>query len=221
MREVYSKNGSRNFRVVSLGERHSAGSFLFTLDFHCNCRPEAYAGRMSSVKQIIAVVSLALLFVMPVARAGVATLEGIVNDASGRALQGAEIRIQGSGSKIGIVHTDARGHYAYPALETGAYEVSLVVNGVVKASIKNVKTQVGQTQTLNFDIHRGAEKPFARGKHYVWVPASELTGTHIGAWIEVDDSFKPSTGAQERMRNEGNSFIREFQNQHPAMGSRM
>ena len=177
---------------------------------------------MSSIKQIVAVVSLALLFLVPVARAGVATLEGIVNDASGHALQGAEIRIQGTGPKVGIVHTDASGRYAYPALETGAYQVSLVVNGVMKASIKNVKTQVGRTETLNFDIHRGAAKPFANGKHYVWVPASELTGTHIGAWIELDDNAKAMpSGMQERIRNQGNQQVKTLQSNSATMPNQM
>src|SRR4029077_7661752 len=145
-------------------------------------------------------------------------LEGIVSDANGHGLQGAEIKIEGGGGKFGIVHTNARGHYTYPALETGTYQVSLIVNGAVKASIRNVKTQVGQTETLNFDIEKGAARPFAKGKHYVWAASSELTGTQIGAWIEVDDPSKQSTGARERMRNDGNTFIREFQNDHPAMG---
>ena len=119
---------------------------------------------------------------------------------------------------MGIVHTDAHGRYAYPALETGMYQVSLVVSGAVKASITNVRTHVGQTETLNFGIQKGAAKPFAKGKHYVWAPPDQLTGTHIGTWVEVDDTSKQSPGALERIRNEGNNFVREFQSAHPPVG---
>ena len=180
---------------------------------NCNFCPEVYAGRMSPIKQIVAAVSLALFFVTPSVRAASATLEGIVKDANGNALQGAEIRIQGGGGKMGIVHTDARGHYAYPALETGMYQVSLVVNGTVKAFIRNVKTKVGETETLNFELQKGVTaKPFAKGKHYVWIPADQITGSHLGSWADVDDSAKPMPqGMQERLRWQGNSQVRTIQ----------
>ena len=47
---------------------------------------------------------------------GEAMLSGVVRDAAGKPLQGAEIRIQGSdANKIGKIHTGANGHYSYPA----------------------------------------------------------------------------------------------------------
>jgi hypothetical protein len=163
----------------------------------------------------VVVFVLSLSFVAPKSSAdSVATLQGMVKDANGHPLSGAEIRIQGSDpNKIGKIHTDAEGHYAYPALETGTYRVTLLVNGAVKAFIRNVKTKVGETETLNFELQKGVKaKPFATGKHYVWIPAGETTGSHLGTWAEVDDSAKPMPqGMQERMRWQGNAQVRTIQ----------
>ena len=143
----------------------------------------------------------------------VATLRGVVRDSKGQPLQGAELRIQGSDpSKIGKVHTDAKGHYSYPGLETGEYSVTLVVAGVTKASIGNVRTQLGEVQTLNFDLQKGAAaKPFTKGKHYVWIPSQ--TGSHLGVWMEVNDDGKAmSSGMAERLRWQGSALARNIQN---------
>jgi Carboxypeptidase regulatory-like domain len=174
---------------------------------------------MSILSRIVAVVSFALLCAAPVARAGTATLEGIVKDASGQPLRGAEIRIQGSdATKVGIIHTDAKGHYAYPALETGDYQVSLIVNGAVKASINNVKAQIGHTETLNFELKGGGARPFAQGRHYVWIPANNIIGSHLGGWVEVTDDGKSPQGMRERMNNQGNALVKELWDQHPSQG---
>jgi hypothetical protein len=65
-----------------------------------------------------------------------------------------------------------------------------------KASISNVKTNLGEIQTLNFDLQKSAAaKPFAKGKHYVWIP--NITGSHLGMWVEVSDDGKTmSTGCK-------------------------
>ena len=141
-----------------------------------------------------------------------AALSGIVKDSKGQPVQGAEIRIQGSdANKIGRIHTNANGRYNYPALETGTYNVTLVVNGTVKASIDNVRTKTGETQTLNFDMHKGGLKPSAAGKHFVWIPSQ--TGSHLGMWVEVDDKDPGMPiGMQQRLQNAGNSLARQIQN---------
>jgi hypothetical protein len=153
--------------------------------------------------------------------AGEATLSGVVRDAAGHRLQGAEIRIQGSDpSKIGKIRTDAKGQFSYPALETGVYNVTLVVGGVTKASINNVRTTAGQNQTLNFDLQRARPaRPALQGKHYVWVPTQ--TGSHVGLWVEVDDEARPmSTGMAERMRWSGNALARDIQSKGDQGGPR-
>jgi hypothetical protein len=145
-------------------------------------------------------------------QAGEAGLSGIVKDSKGP-VQGAEIRIQGSdANKIGKIHTAANGRYNYPELEAGMYGVSLIVDGVAKASISNVTTKAGETQTLNFEILKGSRAtPFAPGKHYVWIPST--TGSHLGIWAEVEGDGKGmAVGMAERMNNQGNLMVRHIQN---------
>jgi Carboxypeptidase regulatory-like domain len=171
---------------------------------------------MKTLPRIIAVIALSVFIAPRLHADAVATLSGVVKDAKGQPLQGAEIRIVGSDpNKVGKIHTDAHGRYSYPGLETGIYSVTLVVNGATKASIGNVKTQSGGVQTLNFELRSGAmAKPFTKGKHYVWVPSQ--TGTHLGQWMEVENDGKvmPS-GMAERVNNQGNALVQRIQNQNP------
>jgi len=173
---------------------------------------EQYRRGMKTLLGILAVISVSW-FTSPAANAdAVATLSGVVKNAKGQPVHGAEIRIVGKdASKVGKVHTDANGRYSYPGLETGTYSVTLVVDGATKASIGNVKTKSGEVQTLNFDFQSSASaRPFTKGKHYVWIPSQ--TGSHLGMWIEVDDDAKAMpSGMQERMRWQGSALARQIQ----------
>ncbi len=163
---------------------------------------------MKTLIRVALVMFVSLCFVVKV-NAQSASLSGVVKGSKGQAIQGAEIRIQGSdANKVGKIHTNSEGRYNYPALETGIYNVTLVVDGVVKASINNVRTRAGENQTLNFDLQKG---PSATGKHYVWMPSQ--TGSHLGYWLEVDDSGKAMPiGMQERQNWAGNQLARQIQN---------
>jgi Carboxypeptidase regulatory-like domain len=117
-------------------------------------------------------------------------LEGIVNDANGHPIEGADIRIETSntGRLLTTVKTDANGHYILQGLVAGNYRVTLVVNGIVKTSINNTPLEPGESTQLNFDLtHRRASVTVEKGKHWVWIPA--FTGSRLpGRWVEVDDS---------------------------------
>ena len=175
--------------------------------------PKLYSVIMKTLVCVVVVV-FASLCLMLRAGTGEAGLSGIVKDSSGQPIQGALIRIQGMDpNKIGKIHTTANGHYNYPELETGTYNVMLVVDGVTKASINNVTTRAGEIQTLNFEVQKGSfAKPFAPGKHYVWIP-SEI-GSHLGHWAEVENDGKvmPS-GMAERLNNQGNVLLKQIQDQ--------
>jgi hypothetical protein len=118
---------------------------------------------------------------------GTAALQGVVKDPTGRPIKGADVGIEAKNfSKI--AKTDASGHYISSGLAVGTYKVTLVVNGSVKASIPNAKTQLGKPTQLNFDLTAtmaSAEKHI----HSVWCPNE--TGTLIGGtgrWVDVDDN---------------------------------
>jgi Carboxypeptidase regulatory-like domain len=168
---------------------------------------------MKMLIRVLAVVSISGLLSVTSRADAVATLNGVVRDAKGAPLHGAEIRIVGSdASKVGRIHTDGAGRYSYAGLETGTYNVTLIVAGVTKASINNVRTKSGETQTLNFDLQGTAgARPFGQGRHYVWVPLQ--TGSHLGTWAEVEsDGRALPSGMTERLSNEGNAFVRKIQN---------
>ena len=117
-------------------------------------------------------------------------LEGIVKDANGHPIQGADIRVEASdsGRLLTTIKTDANGHYMLEGLAAGNYRVTLVVNGAVKTSINNATLEQGESTQLNFDLtHRRASVTVQKGKHWVWVPA--FTGSRLpGRWVEVDDA---------------------------------
>jgi hypothetical protein len=117
-------------------------------------------------------------------------LEGIVKDAKGHPIQGADIRVEAknTGRVLTTVKTDANGRYILEGLPAGNYRVTLVVNGSVKSSINNTTVEPGESTQLNFDLtHTRASVTVKKGKHWVFIPA--FTGSRLpGRWIEVDDS---------------------------------
>jgi len=115
---------------------------------------------------------IGVLFVAFSVSAGTSVLEGVVKDASGRPIRGAEVRIEAKNfSKI--LKTDASGRYVTDVLAVGTYQVTLIINGQVKASIRDAKTQVNKPTQVNFDLSgkkASADKlrrPTAYGKDFM------------------------------------------------------
>jgi hypothetical protein len=133
-----------------------------------------------------------LVLSVATAWAGPSAIQGVVKDAKGQAIKGADVRIDSKDGRqqFNTVKTDAKGRYISQDLPPGVYRVTLVVSGAVKASLTNTKTKADQTTQLNFDLKpvpaAQASAGQKKGKHMVWVPAG--TGTHIGGrWVEVPD----------------------------------
>jgi len=141
-----------------------------------------------------------LVLSVATAWAGSSAIQGVVKDAKGQAIKGADVRIESRDGKqlFKTVKTDGSGRYVSDGLAAGVYRVTLVVNGVVKASIMNTQTKADQRTQLNFDLKptsaSQASAPAKKGKHMVWVPSN--TGSHIGGrWVEVDATDSADTGA--------------------------
>jgi hypothetical protein len=163
---------------------------------------------------------IGLVVSVATAWAGPAAIQGLVKDAKGQAIKGADVRIESKDGrqKFNTVKTDAKGRYLSEGLQPGVYRVTLVVNGAVKASITNTKTKADQTTQLNFDLKpvpaAQASAGQKKGKHMVWMPPT--TGSHTGGrWIEVDDNGTAEPGAlnvqkanaeqlQRQVRDRGN-----------------
>ena len=115
---------------------------------------------------------IGVLFVAFSVSAGTSVLEGVVKDASGRPIKGADVRIETKNfSKI--LKTDASGRYVTDVLAVGTYQVTLVINGQVKASIRDAKTQVNKPTQVNFDLSGKSasadkvKRPTAYGKDFM------------------------------------------------------
>ena len=130
-----------------------------------------------------------MLFVAT-ASAASSELQGIVKDAKGHPIKGADIRIEAtnSGRLLTTVKTNVNGRYSLEGLAAGDYRVTLVVNGAVKTSINNATLEPGESTQLNFEVKQTrASVTVTKGKHRVWMPA--FTGSRLpGRWVEVDDS---------------------------------
>src|SRR5215831_13727338 len=159
-----------------------------------------------------------LFLCVATAWAGPASIQGIVKDAKGQPIKGADVRVESRDGKqlFNTVKTDGKGHYVSQGLKPGVYRVSLVVNGAVKSSIMNTSTKADQATQLNFDLKQAVASPAgaaqAKGKHMVWMPPS--TGSHTGGrWVEVDDTGT-GAGALNVKRANGES-LRQQQLLHP------
>ena len=148
--------------------------------------------------------------------AGPSSIQGIVKDAKGQPIKGSDVRIESKDGKqmFGTVKTDTKGRYISQGLQPGAYRVTLMVKGALKASITNTKTKSDQATQLNFDLRPASTSQASagekKGKHMVWMPAA--TGTHTGGrWVEVPDGAS-EPGALNVKRASGEELQREAHN---------
>jgi hypothetical protein len=158
------------------------------------------------------------LYVAP-AWAGPASIQGIVKDAQGKPIKGADVKIESRDGKqlFDTVKTDTQGRYISQGLQPGVYRVSLVVKGAVKAAIGNTKTTSDQATQLNFDLKPAvvgqASTGQKKGKHKIWVPP--ITGSHTGGrWVEVDEGGNADAGSLNLKRASAED-VRRFQQQNP------
>ena len=156
-----------------------------------------------------------MLFVAS-ASAASSVLQGIVKDANGHPIQGADIRIEATntGRLLTTVKTNVNGRYSLEGLAAGNYRVALVVNGAVKASINNTTLDPGKSTQLNFELKQTrASVTVTKGKHWVWIPA--FTGSRLpGRWVEVGDnaSWAAEAPANHVVRVSAEELEREIHN---------
>src|SRR6476646_5052684 len=154
------------------------------------------------------------------ASAASSELQGIVKDAKGRPIQGADIRIEAAntGRLLTTVKTNVNGRYSLEGLAAGDYRVTLVVNGAVKTSVNNATLEPGESTQLNFELKQTrASVTVTKGKHRVWMPA--FTGSRLpGRWVEVDDSGSwaaANATANHIVRGSAEELAREVHNYNP------
>jgi len=162
---------------------------------------------------------MGFFFCAAAAWAGPASIQGVVKDAKGQPIKGADVRVESRDGRqlFNTVKTDAKGHYISQGLKPGVYRVSLVVNGAAKASIMNTSITANQATQLNFDLKPAtatqASAGQKTGKHMVWMPPS--TGSHTGGrWVEVDEGASGGANALNVKRGSAEA-VRQQQMQGP------
>ena len=133
---------------------------------------------------------LGIMLLIASASGAGSVLQGIVKDANGHPIEGADIRIQAKNSDrlLTTAKTDANGHYSLEGVAAGDYRVTLVVNGTVKTTINNTTVEASESTELNFNLTQTrASVTMKKGKHWVWIPA--FSGSRLpGRWVELDDT---------------------------------
>ena len=137
----------------------------------------------------LALSGLAVLFLSLPVFAQTTTIEGIVKDPDGKPLQGAVVKFDRTDIKGSYnVKTDKKGHFGHYGLPMGQFDVSVVVDGQVKDMVKGVRTRLGDTQTVNFDL-KAAQAAAAAG-----APAAE---PERGMTKEQKAEFEKANKARE------------------------
>jgi len=177
----------------------------------------------SVVSLLMRFVVLCLLVLAGNLFAAGSAVEGIIKDANGRPISGADVRVEpktGSNRQT-LVKSDVRGRYVCDGLIPGVtYRVMLVIKGAVKASINNVLAKSGSIQ-LNFDLKNssvsGNSVVTRKGKHYVYI--SSETGSHLGGrWVEVDENGQADSVGVNNVERAGPEALRRIQSNSGTVG---
>jgi tetratricopeptide (TPR) repeat protein len=119
---------------------------------------------MASFLRRLPLLGLSLLFASAT-MAQMTQIEGVVKDENGQPLQNAVIKIERKDIKGNYnLKTKKKGDYLHAGLPLGTYKVSLEVNGQVMDTVDNVRTRLGEPQTINFDLQERKKKMQAMQK---------------------------------------------------------
>lgn len=120
---------------------------------------------MPSLLKHLAGVTLSFLLVTGAAMAQTSTIEGIVKGEDGAPLKDALVKIDRKDIKGHYeVKTKKKGDYLYTGLPLGTYRVSVWVDGKERDSVDNVRTKLGDSTVIPFDLHQQAAKQQAMQK---------------------------------------------------------
>ena len=144
---------------------------------------------------------------------GPARIQGVVKDANGQAIAGAEVHIQakdGSGLQK-IARTDSSGQYGVSKLPVTDYEVVLFVNGQAKATLNNQKVLPNKPTQMDFKLTgKYAANTQKKHTHMVYMPAE--TGSNLGGhWVEVDDNTGAAPATTTNVRRLSGEAVRKMQ----------
>jgi hypothetical protein len=129
--------------------------------------------------------------------AGIPSIQGDVKGPDGKALSGAEVRLQHQGDTTAkVVKTDAKGRYVFNNLSLGTFNLTTSATGMATTAAQSVTTSNGGAVRVDFHLKKQSgtvATSTAKKKKYVWVDAE--IGSHIGGrWVEVPDDGSAVSG---------------------------
>jgi tetratricopeptide (TPR) repeat protein len=109
--------------------------------------------------KIAALATAAVLIFGSTAFAQVSSLEGDVKGEDGAPFKGALVKIDRKDIKGHYqVKTDKKGHYFHTGLPLGTYKLTLEVDGKDVDTVDNVRTKLGDSEVINFDMQQSKQK---------------------------------------------------------------
>src|SRR6266446_1883725 len=85
-----------------------------------------------------------------------ASVQGIINDATGAVLPGAKVTVKNSGTGATVEFvSDERGRYLAPLLQPGEYEIQVSLPGFQTVSRRGVRLAVGQNAVVDVKLDLG------------------------------------------------------------------
>ena len=114
---------------------------------------------MPTKMKTLALSAAGLLFMASAAFAQVSSIEGDVKGEDGAPLKGALVKIERKDIKGNYkVKSDKKGHYIYNGLPLGTYKISVIIDGQTRDSVDNVRTTLGDSTVINFDLKANKQK---------------------------------------------------------------
>ena len=114
---------------------------------------------MSLLRKSLLILPLGLIFAVT-GWGQTAAFEGTVKGADGKPLPGAQVKLERQDVKGNYtVKTDKKGHYFYGGLPLGNYKISVLVDGQEKDAKNGVRTKVGETSDVSFDLAEATGPP--------------------------------------------------------------
>src|SRR5262245_28926784 len=80
------------------------------------------------------------------------TIEGVVKDASGAVLPGVTVEARSGGSGVLSATSDGSGHFRFPSVLPGLYEVTATLAGFKDGKVSNVEVRLGSIKSVDFSL---------------------------------------------------------------------
>jgi hypothetical protein len=108
---------------------------------------------MKSIRSIVCLIAIAYLGIFALAQSPTGTIQGVVTDKTGAAVQGATITIvRTTTNAVHKAATDASGRYTFVFVEPGVYNISAEAASFQVAKQNGVLVQVTETRPVNFKL---------------------------------------------------------------------